>query len=70
MVTAEYVLLSKYHSLSMMNSTLCDMILYIRTITYFSRTAKTTVCKDSKGSIAYSTISQMSNLFISSVILP
>ena len=54
----------------MLNTTLCDIILYIGTVTYYSGTGKTSVCKDSKGSVAYSTIAQMSNLFIASVILP
>ena len=70
MVTAGYILISKYHSISMVNDTLCDIILYISTLTYYSGTAKTTVCKDSKGSIAYSTVAQIRNLFISSVLLP
>ena len=70
MVTAGYILISKYHSISMVNETLCDVILYIRTLTYCSSIAKTTVCKDSKGSIAYSTVAQIRNLFISSVLLP
>lgn len=70
MVTAGYILISKYHSIAMVNDTLCDIILYISTLTYYSSIAKTTVCKDSKGSIAYSTVAQISNLFISSVLLP
>lgn len=70
MVTADYILITKYQGLSMLNSTLCDVILYISTITYYSRTARTSVCKDSKGSVAYSTVAQISNLFISSIILP
>lgn len=70
MVTADYVLVSKYYSLSMLNNSLCEVILYIRVITYYSSTAKTTVCKDSKGSVAYSTVAQIRNLFISSILLP
>lgn len=70
MVTAGYILISKYYSLSTLNNTLCDIILYIGTITYFSGTAKTTVCEDSKGSVAYSTVAQIGNLFISSILLP
>lgn len=70
MVTAEYILITKYQGLAMLNNTLCDIILYISTITYYSRTARTSVCKDSKGSVAYSTVAQISNLFISSIILP
>ena len=70
MVTADYILISKYYAISMLNNSLCDIILYIRVLTYYSRTAKTTVCKDSKGSVAYSTVAQIRNLFISSVILP
>ena len=70
MVTADYILISKYYAVSMLNSTFSDLILYIRTITYYSRTIKTSVCKDSKGSVAYSTVAQISNLFISSIILP
>ena len=54
----------------MLNTTLCDLILYISTITYYSSTSKTSVCKDSKGSVAYSTVAQIRNLFIASIILP
>jgi len=70
MVTAGYILISKYHSISMINNSLCDLILYIGTITYFSGIAKTTICEDSKGSVAYSTVAQIGNLFISSIIFP
>lgn len=70
MVTADYVLISKYYNLATLNNSLCDSILYIRLLTYFSRVAKTTTCEDSKGSIAYSTVAQISNLFISSVLIP
>ena len=70
MVTAEYILISKYYGISTINNYLCDIILYLRILTYYSRTAKTTVCKDSKGSVAYSTVAQIRNLFISSILLP
>jgi len=70
MVTARYILITKYHSITMVNDIFCDLILYISVVTYFSGVAKTTVCKDSKGSIAYSTVAQIRNLFISSVLLP
>ena len=70
MVTARYVLLTKYYSASLFNSLLSNFILYLRLLTYYSSTSKTIVCEDSKGSIAYSTIAQMGNLFIALVILP
>jgi len=54
----------------MLNNSLCEVILYIGVITYYSGTAKTTVCEDSKGSVAYSTVAQIGNLFISSILLP
>jgi NADH-ubiquinone oxidoreductase chain 5 len=70
MVTAGYVLLTKYYSASLFNSLLSNFILYLGLLTYYSGTAKTIVCEDSKGSVAYSTIAQMGNLFIALVILP
>ena len=70
MVTADYILISKYYNIATINSSLTDTIIYIGVITYFSSTAKTTVCEDSKGSVAYSTVAQIRNLFISSMILP
>jgi NADH:ubiquinone oxidoreductase subunit 5 (subunit L)/multisubunit Na+/H+ antiporter MnhA subunit len=70
MVTAGYILISKYHSIIMLNNVLLDSLLYIGIITYFFGTVKTSVCEDSKGSVAYSTVAQMGNLFISCVILP
>ena len=54
----------------MFNNSLCDALLYISIMTYSSSTAKTTVCKDSKGSVAYSTVAQIRNLFVSSILLP
>jgi NADH:ubiquinone oxidoreductase subunit 5 (subunit L)/multisubunit Na+/H+ antiporter MnhA subunit len=70
MVTAGYILLLKYYSVITIYNSLCDLTLYIGVITYYIGTARTTVCEDSKGSVAYSTIGQIGNLFISLIILP
>ena len=69
MVTAEYILFTKYISFISSNRVLPDLILFIRLFSYLTRVINSVGSEDEKESLAYSTVAQTSNLFSSTVIL-
>ncbi len=69
MVTAEYILFTKYISFISSNSILPDLIIFIRIFSYLTSIVNSVSSEDEKESLAYSTVAQTRNLFSSTVIL-
>lgn len=69
MVTAEYILFTKYVSFISSNGAFPDLIIFISIFSYLTRVINSVGSEDEKEALAYSTVAQTSNLFSSTIIL-
>lgn len=69
MVTAEYVLFTKYIGFISSNSILPNLIIFLSLFSYLTRVMNSVGSEDEKEALAYTTVAQTSNLFSGTVIL-
>jgi NADH:ubiquinone oxidoreductase subunit 5 (subunit L)/multisubunit Na+/H+ antiporter MnhA subunit len=69
MVTAGYVLFTKYVGFISSNGILPDLIIFLGLFSYLTGVMNSVGSEDGKGALAYTTVAQTGNLFSGTVIL-
>jgi NADH:ubiquinone oxidoreductase subunit 5 (subunit L)/multisubunit Na+/H+ antiporter MnhA subunit len=69
MVTAGYILFTKYVSFISSNGAFPDLIIFIGIFSYLTGVINSVGSEDGKGALAYSTVAQTGNLFSGTIIL-